>query len=229
MSSSASASTTTTTSNVVLDKIPCLFKIEYDKVKKMTTVVSDAPAVVNVSQPLHVSRKLDGECCWFQDKTGTPMRRLDIKNGKTPPADWVRTGELDDNGHTIGFIPIATDPSAKYMREALDMAKQEAVILNRDTDTTRRMSWAELAGKTVEFVGPKVQGNPCKLSVHCFAIHGEIEVPQAEVPFSSYVALQQHMRDHPLEFEGYVGRVLATGELFKITRSHLGLPWKGRV
>jgi hypothetical protein len=138
----------------------------------------------------------------------------------------VKTGVPDSNGHTIGFIPTESDPSAKYMMQALDYVKKEAVILNRDMKTTRRESWSKLAGKTVEFMGPKVQGNPSNLSVYCFAIHGEVEVPQGDVPLGSYAAVQQHMRDHPLMFEGYVVRVLATGQLFKIARSHLGLPWK---
>jgi hypothetical protein len=212
-------------SNVVLDKIRCVYAIDYDPATKKPTLVSDAP-VFDVNQPLHVSLKLDGECCWFQAGTGVPMRRRDIRNGKQPPADWVRTGEPDNNGHTIGFIPIQTDKSAKYMWEALDYKAQEATILNRDMATTRKMTFAQLAGKTVEFMGPKVQGNPSKLAVHCFYIHGEVEVPQADVPLASYAALREHMATHAMMFEGYVVRIFATGQLFKITRSHLGLPWK---
>jgi hypothetical protein len=187
---SSAATADSMTSNVVLDKIRCVYAIEYDQKTKKPTLVHDAP-VFDVSQPLHVSLKLDGECCWFQAGTGVPMRRRDIKNGKTPPADWIGTGKPDNNGHTIGFIPIKTDKSAKYMLEALDYVKEDAVILNRDMQTTRRMPWADLAGKTVEFMGPKVQGNPSKLAMHCFAIHGEVDVPQADVPLASYAVLKE--------------------------------------
>ena len=213
-------------SNIVLDKIPCVYAIEYDKKTNTPKVISDTP-LFDPTQPLHVSIKLDGECCWFQAETGSPMRRRDIKNGKTPPDDWIRTGEPDKNGHTIGFIPILTDPSAKHMLQALDYKTQEAVILNQDMQTTRKMPFGELAGKTVEFMGPKVQGNPSNLSSYCFYIHGEVEVPQVDVPLASYAAMREHIANHKLTFEGYVIRLLATGQLYKITRNHLGLPWKG--
>ena len=100
--------------------------------------------------------------------TGAYIVRRGIKNGKTPPDDWIRTGEPDKNGHTIGFIPILTDPSAKHILRALDYKTQEAVVLNQDMQTTRKMLFVELAGKTVEFIGPKVQGNPSNLSPYCW-------------------------------------------------------------
>lgn len=34
----------------------------------------------------------------------------------------------------------------------------------------------DLEGKTVEFVGPKVQGDPHKIGVHCVIPHGTFEL-----------------------------------------------------
>ena len=173
----------------MLDKIRCVYAIEYDRATNAPKVLSYAP-VFDATQPLHVSIKQDGECCWFQAETGVPMRRRDIKNGKAPPPpDWVRTGEPDNNGHTIGFIPIETDKAAKYMWEALDYKQKDALILSIATCKRREAchspSWL---ARRLSSWGPRVQGNPSKLAVHCFAIHGEVEVPQADIPLASYAS-----------------------------------------
>src|ERR1700738_5216739 len=95
--------------NIVLDKIPCLYTIEYDNKNKTTKIVDSKPKV-DVENIDHASIKLDGECCYLPVDS-VPMRRRDIKPGSKIPDNWIETSkEADQNTkHRIGFIPIETD------------------------------------------------------------------------------------------------------------------------
>lgn len=217
----------TATFNCVLDKIVCLYELAWDE-KSRHLKLSDEEDVaprIPVDTAVTISYKIDGECCYI-DPEGVPRRRRDIKAGRQVPSDWMQTGKLDVNGHTIGFIPIATDASAKFMKQALNVGTRSIRLLNADLTTFRDAAWDDYRGCTLEFVGPKVQGNPYKLSEHGFYVHGEFTLPNADtIPWCSYRQLKQWFVEHDgPKFEGLVFKTDG-GELYKITRNHFQLAW----
>jgi hypothetical protein len=180
-----------------------------------------------------ISVKLDGECCWINDD-GVPMRRRDLKNGRVPPKDWVQTDQLDANGHMIGFFPIQNDGSAKHMKLALNYTDRTIRLLNEDMHTFRTESWDAYRGRTIEFVGPKSQGNLYKLQEHGFYLHGDFPIAEdspVAVPWKQgYNAMKHWFIQQEVEnqnvFEGLVFRDTSNNNaMYKITRTHLELPW----
>lgn len=208
-------------SNIVLGKIVCLFDLEYPK--GGFKAAAAAPVVLNEGRPrvdpsgAVVSVKLDGACCMILN--GEPMQRRDLKAGKEPPAGWIQTAEDSVGGHVIGFMPM----DDKHMLSAVNKADKTIRILKSD-GTTHWVNWANLNGLTLEFLGPKSQGNPYGLAEHCFYIHGTFLVSE-DVPLSDYSTLKAWFESKPTPFEGIVIR-LPDESLYKITRAHFGLEWK---
>lgn len=208
-------------SNVVLGKILCLYELEYPKGGFKAAVA--APVVLNDGRPrvdpsgAVVSVKLDGECCMIMN--GEPMQRRDLKSGRKQPVGWVRTAEDTIGGHVIGFMPMDN----KHMLSAVDKDSKTIRILKRD-GTTYWVNLAELNGLTLEFLGPKSQGNPYGLTEHCFYIHGTFPVLE-DVPLSNYSTLKAWFESKPAPFEGIVIH-LPDGSLYKITRAHFGMEWR---
>jgi hypothetical protein len=217
--------------NIVLDKIPCLFSIEWDSKINQPVITTEEPRIP-LETIIHISYKLDGECCYFAPSTGIPLRRRDLGMKAKEPEGWIQTGELDaGNKHRIGFLPIETDPNAKWMKTSIDFVKKTVQILNAEDKSWITKNWSEVAGRTAEFMGEKVQGNSFKLKGHGFYLHGDWSVEiddKFRENIKTFSAIKQWFltqeNENKFIFEGLVLRS-KDGKLYKITRAHLKLPW----
>jgi hypothetical protein len=101
------------------------------------------------------TRKYDGTCCMIKD--GKLFKRYEAK--KQPPADFIPAQDQDTvTGHWVGWRPCyRDDPNDKYHWEAFDVFKDKAE-------------------GTYELLGPKIQGNPEKMSNHVLLKHSDAEV-----------------------------------------------------
>lgn len=145
-----------------MKKMPCLFVrnfIDKHTVEITREVTPGCEWVVAGEGTASIKR--DGTACACID--GKMYRRYDAKAGKQPPPGAIPcTPEADPiTGHWPHWIAVdASDPAAKHHIDAL--------------------SRASLSDGTYELVGPKVNGNPEKLTEHSFIKHGEeiIDVPR---------------------------------------------------
>lgn len=126
---------------------------------------------------------------------------------KEMPDNWVPCTEGPDmkSGHWPGWLPVGKGPEDKHLRlawERLELALPEG---------------------TYEFVGPKVQGNPYKLSDHKFLLHGETVLQNVPRDFGG---LMKFFESFAMEgvMEGVVWHH-EDGRMVKIKRKDFGLPW----
>lgn len=114
------------------------------------------------------TKKWDGTSCLVQG--GRLFKRYDVKKGRTPPVGFNPAQEPDPvTGHWPGWVPVGDGPEDRWHREAFGGGGL--------TD--------ESCGGTYELCGPKVQGNPERLTKHILIRHG-----------------LAHLRDVPRDFEG---------------------------
>jgi hypothetical protein len=87
------------------------------------------------------------------------------------------------------------------------------------------ISLNKLKNQSVELVGPKIQGNPHGLLKHCFIKHGLIGLNNfpKDMEFSKVKSLFENDENMAF-FEGIVVH-FKTGEMFKIHKHHMDLPW----
>lgn len=171
----------------ILDKIPGLFKtiksentnnIKKNRCIKMTVIPEFNSTI---SYTYSISEKIDGSCrLLYNNKV---WKRRDIKKNsktgrfKTPPSTWEEFSENHYSvDHRIGFIPIdINNKEDKWDKTAIDYL-DNTIIIHTKTDTgfiTNSISILELPQMvTMEFIGPKVQGNPYNLEKHGYYIHG---------------------------------------------------------
>lgn len=135
--------------------------------------------------------KVHGSCCLIaKDKTGKVrlLKRRDIKSSNQKiPETWIETG-TSSNNHRIGFMPLETTDKWEYdvhpvRNDAKINAKGEQLY---DTSKIRVLTLSDnhktlvydyvdittLENKSVELLGPKIQGNSHKLKYHCVIVHG---------------------------------------------------------
>lgn len=141
--------------------------------------------------------KWDGTACMFDGDIW--WKRREVKVGKPTPEDFYVVGEA--NGKQQGWVPAdVDDPADKWLWEAVDVAPDRAP-------------------GTFELVGPKVQGNPHRLTAHLLWRHGDMHVMEGPVSFDS-------IRDRlaGLDGEGIVWHH-ADGRMAKVKRRDFGLAW----
>lgn len=104
------------------------------------------------------TRKFDGTCCMIRD--GKLFKRYDAKSGKTPPPDFEPAQEPDPiSGHRPGWVPVGDGPQDKYHRMGLERLRNDKNPQLPDDGT-------------YELCGPKIQGNPERLSQVLLIRHG---------------------------------------------------------
>jgi len=142
------------------------------------------------------TRKWDGTAVLVRN--GTVYARFDAKRGKTHPVNFEPCQDPDPNtGHWPGWVP-ATRPEDKWIREAF--ARYE-----------------RLPDGTYEACGPKIGGNPEKLSAHLLYRHGDMvweDVPRAFEELRAFIT--------PLDLEGFVFHH-PDGRMAKATKQGFGL------
>jgi len=209
----------------VLGKVEALFEYVRDERGRPTGATRDQLAFTPVD-PI-VTAKFDGTCCYIRD--GEVYARQDVKhNVANAPAGWFQTAEKDAGGHIIGFRPLG--PQDKWHRQAIDGDNARFIAY----DVTSRQFYyvvrpiAELDGRTVELLGPSVNGNKHKLTHNAFIPHGSVVV---DAPWSCHSDLRAWLAGEGRIYEGIVVHDLGNNTLRKCHRGHLGgaCVWKSPV
>ena len=117
-----------------------------------------------------ITAKIDGTCCRI--KNGKLQKRRDIKKGRKIPLDWEETS--NNMGHQIGFMPI--DKNDKWHLDCMTSNGENINVLKKIGRSIAIINTpiTELEGKTVELIGPKIQGNPHKVPQLIMCIFMEI-------------------------------------------------------
>lgn len=97
------------------------------------------------------TQKYDGTCCLIEN--GILYKRREIKKGKLEPEGFIIAGFDRLTGKTVGWVVVDTESKE-------DQWHTEAIT-------------AYLPDGTYELCGPKIQGNPEKLSRHILLSHSQ--------------------------------------------------------
>lgn len=138
-----------------MKKILSLFQRNYDGDRLVRNEV--VPGAEWVVEGLGVpTQKLDGTCCLIRD--GKLYKRYEASPDREPPTGFIleeRKEQKDIKGRDVvklyGWVPVGDGPGDQWHREAFN---------------------PDLPDGTYELCGPKVQGNPEKLSKHDLIPHG---------------------------------------------------------
>ena len=176
-------------------KIITLFKRDMEGNKQVYNEVSPGAEWVVAGEGV-ATRKWDGTCCLVRG--GQLFKRYDAKKGKTPPPNFEPCMEEADpvTGHFPGWVPVGMEPESKYHREAFH---------------------GDFEDGTYELCGPKVQGNPDKLTSHVLIPHGKELLTDAPRDFAG---LREYFLAH--EIEGIVWWH-GDGRMVKIKAKDFGL------
>lgn len=157
-----------------MKKIPCLFKRDWSKKERplLDEVLEGSEWVINGEGV--ATKKYDGTCCLVEK--GVLYKRYTLKNGKKPPLDFVPATEVDKiTGKQFGWRPVTAKD--KYHVEVF--SKQRCSL-----------------DGTYELCGPKVQGNPEKLSSHILIKHGRGILRRAPRDFNN---LKKYLASNDME------------------------------
>jgi hypothetical protein len=189
-----------------------------------------------------VTGKVDGTCARVSNNT--LQKRRDIKADREIPKDWEKTGtEGESSGHLIGFMPL--DKNDKwhndcYTKTLTGYDTSFLNVLDLDDSKTKleykSVHVSHLNGHSVEVAGPKFQGNPHHLKMHCVMRHGVIEINDFPdlYDYKSNTNILESIKNwfntnkKALYFEGVVLH-LDNGVMFKIHRNHLDLKWSSNI
>lgn len=139
-----------------MEKIISLFQRNYDGDRLVRNEVVPGAEWVLEGQG-KPTRKWDGTCCMVKDKV--LYKRYDAKKGKEPPEGFVPAQDPDPvTGHWPGWVKVGDGPEDQYHRESYGGDEYS------------------LDDGTYELCGPKIQGNPEKLSVHLLIAHGHHDI-----------------------------------------------------
>ena len=178
-----------------MQKILTLFQRNHDWDKLVRDEVTPGAEWVTRGEGV-ATRKYDGTCCMVRSLT--LYKRYDAKPGKTPPADFEAAQPPDEvTGHWPGWVPVGDGPEDRYHREAMKHGAPK--------------------DGTYELVGPKVQGNPERLSQHVLVRHGAETLPNAP---RGFYELRTYLIHH--DIEGIVWHH-ADGRMVKIKTKDFGL------
>ncbi|KAK2158165.1 hypothetical protein LSH36_175g01034 [Paralvinella palmiformis] len=162
------------------------------------------------------------------------------KDFKTKPAEWIPASGVklvdgvpqpDDNGHIPGWVPVdAKSRQHCWHLSVVNLEKGFAFILQRRDDHLEIVTcdMAELCGCTLELIGTNVNGNPYKLGckqipLHLLIRHGSIPI-SADLLIDRSQLARWFVDCEDGKIEGIVWHC-GEGQLFKIHRHHLQLPW----
>ncbi len=180
-----------------MKKVISLFKRDYEGNRQVINETVPGAEWVTKGEGW-ATVKIDGTSCLVRD--GRLFKRYDAKQGRTPPAGFEPAQDPDlVTGHWPGWLPVGDGPEDKWHREAVRLNQTEG---------------------TFELIGPKVQGNPYKLTEHQLVKHGEWTFE--EEPPRTFDALKEWFIDNKVE--GIVWH-RADGEMVKIKRRDFGLKW----
>jgi hypothetical protein len=191
-----------------MKKIVSLFQRNYDGDRLVRDEVVPGAEWVLAGEGI-ATVKWDGTSCLVRD--GVLYKRYDAKKGKTPPPNFEPAQEPDPiTGHWPGWLPVGDGPEDKWHREAFAKGVDDI--------------GQPLEDATYELVGPKVQGNPYKLTGHLLIRH--VYNPKALDAMGyaprTFEALRAFFELQVIE--GIVWHH-PDGRMVKIKRRDFGFPW----
>lgn len=135
-------------------KIISLFQRNYDGDRLVRNEVTPGAEWVLAGEGV-ATRKFDGTCCLIRG--WHLFKRYDAKQGRTPPPGFEPAQGAPDpvTGHWPGWLPVT--PSDTWHMEA-----DETLCIPERVDGT------------FELCGPKINGNPERLTHHCLIRHGTV-------------------------------------------------------
>lgn len=140
-----------------MKKIPTIFLRDPENMKLVTSEPNPEAQWVFDGEGV-ATYKYDGTCCMMQG--GVLYRRYELREGKKSPENFEVVDErVDFSGKKrwTGWVPVGDDPNDRYHREALENV-------------------GDIPDGTYELVGPKVQGNPERLTLHLLVPHDDAEI-----------------------------------------------------
>ena len=184
------------------------------------------------------SEKIDGTCCLIRN--GKLHKRRDVKpkykRGKlinanpTPPNNWIPTSEKDKKGHWIGFLPLDEKSNDdKYHRMVLneDRTIGKFLFFKNNEFYEKEEKLSNYNEKTVELIGPKINGNLYNLNDYYLVIHGSI--PIIDPPEINLKSIKKWFNESKNSgIEGFVIH-FENGDSFKLHRYYLKLPWDSSI
>ena len=216
----------------VLSKIDPIFEYVYDDNGRPTGQTKDILAINLTPFFTKTTAKFDGTCCYV--KEGTIYARQDVKKHiSNAPSGWFPTaGENPDKGgHIIGFRPLDIKKGDKWhfmpiMKD--DTRKARFLEYNPETKKFKYMirPIADFNGKTLELLGPHVNGNKHQLEHHAYIVHGSVEV---NCNWKTHNSMKEWLNNEGLIYEGIVLHDSGNNKLYKCHRGHLGgsFIWEG--
>lgn len=180
-----------------MKKIPTIFERDFDgdpsrvldKINPHAQWVHDGIGIA--------TRKVDGTCCMVRD--GRLYKRREIKAGKPTPPDFESCEADTVTGKVMGWLPVTDAPEDHLHREAF-------------------ANHIGLSNGTYELLGPKVQGNPERLTRHELWAHDSLEI-YADAP-RDHAGLKAWLQGR--DIEGLVWHA-QDGRMAKIKLSDFGL------
>ena len=132
-----------------IKKMPALFVTNWET-HEVTEEINPKAAWI-FSEPAHPTLKKDGTSITINED-GTIYARRAVKKGKTAPEGFIAAETDPNTGHTFGLEPVAQSGFYKMFTQAL--------------------KGKTLPPGTYELCGPKINGNPEKLTEPVLYPHG---------------------------------------------------------
>lgn len=184
-------------------KIKTLFVRDFGSPGNPITTEIEPTCLWAVGGDVRPTRKWDGTATMV--RKGVLYKRLDVKKGKTPPADFESCERDDTTGHHFGWVPVKFDlPENKWYRAAWERPAAPSV------------------DGTYELCGPHFQANPEGFEVDTFVPHGveEVDFHFSGDPASAYAEVKGFLE--AVDVEGIVF-YHADGRRTKIKKVDFGL------
>jgi len=186
-----------------MEKIPTIFERDWEG-DRSRVLNQPVPECDWVFEGFGVpTRKYDGTCVMFDGHAW--WARREIKEGKSPPPNFVFLSHDDQTMKTVGWEPIDQSPFYKYWIEAMD--NRRAVPEAGDF----------FAG-THELIGPKINGNPECAPNHVLIPHALAN--EVMCPTRTFEAIRAVLEGRPIE--GIVFHN-ADGRMGKVKKRDFGL------
>ena len=194
----------------VLDKIPSLFvtvkSSDTNNMKKNRNakMIAIPEFKVKLLSDYIISEKIDGSCRLLYQ--GKVWKRRDIKRNKktgkfkTPPSSWVQFIKKPTlENHRIGFIPIDLNSKEdKWDKSAIDT--NNSIMVHSVIEgifNSKFVNLDELPDMTtMEFIGPKVQGNPYNIKHHGYYLHGSAVINDLKLNLDNADESLQQVKDY---------------------------------
>jgi hypothetical protein len=180
-----------------VNKMPTIYLRNEENRRYVTDQVNPDAAWVFAGEGVP-SRKYDGTCV-YQAGFGEWYARREVKPGKMAPPNFVLISYDEVTGKTMGWEPIEQSAFAQIFIEAVS-----ATLYAPE--------------QTYELLGPKINGNPEKVSAHLLIPHGYMSLFDTEELESlgerTHPRIGAWLNAHP-DWEGIVFRH-ADGRMAKI-------------